>query len=365
MLERQVTEELVKSDNQISQPMQESVQINRTDTASFNEGNAKVESPNADKEVEQKAFKLTRQQLYTLTVLLSHHVRFARIKVNRDIDRSVVLKKMLSIRAAKGIITPFLVVEAKECIKEGFEVVDYNGNVITKDTPDLDYILVLIDGQHRWEAIKELQAKGEFYQAYFISPLTDGYNLMTLLKEANTAVNPWDGIDWLTMVIQTAKGRGLDTAKLEWLKELANTENISDSAASLFASGGEKIYSKAIMKKAIDAKDAERLEELADTGNLDRNRNLYKTAMIKLNVKTVGLKVTPKILFGFVNQLIKKNIPINDAYAQVIDFLNSLSTEQVEALCNAKKTTTKTKDQAITALFKTYWETFVGLNNAE
>ena len=32
------------------------------------------------------------------------------------------------------------------------------------------------------------------------------------------------------MAIQTAKVRGLDTSKLEWLKSLANTENISDSA---------------------------------------------------------------------------------------------------------------------------------------
>ena len=65
---------------------------------------------------------------------------------------------------------------------------------------------------------------------------------MTILKEANTSVNPWDGIDWLTMAIQTAKVRGLDTSKLEWLKSLANTENISDSAASLFVTGGKKIY---------------------------------------------------------------------------------------------------------------------------
>lgn len=345
---------------------EEFVQVNEFGTASSSEENTTVESPNADKEVEQKTFKLTRQQLYTLTTLLSYHVRFARIKVNRDIDRSVVLKKITSIRAAKGIITPFLVIAAKECIKEGFEVVDYDGNVITKDTPDLDYILVLIDGQHRWEAIKELREKGELYEAYFISPLTDGYSLMTLLKEANTAVNPWDGIDWLTMVIQTAKVRGLATAKLEWLKLLANTENISDSAASLFASGGARIYSKAIIKNAIDSKDTEKLEELADTDNLDRNRRLYDVAMSKLNVKTVGLKITPKILFGFVDQLIKKNITINDAYARVIKFLNTLSTEQVNALCNAKKTASKTKDQVITTLFKNYWETFSRLSeNAE
>lgn len=57
-------------------------------------------------------------------------------------------------------------------------------------------------------------------------------------------MNPWDGIDWLTMAIQTAKVRGLDTSKLEWLKSLANTENISDSAASLFVTGGKRYTQK-------------------------------------------------------------------------------------------------------------------------
>lgn len=337
-------------------------QVSGNGAASHTEENAKVDPPKADKEGEQKPFKLTNGQLYALTLLLSYNFRLARIRVNRDIDRSIVRKKILSIKAAKGIISPFLVITALECIKAGIEVVDYDGNVITKDTPDLDKILVLVDGQHRWEAIKELLEKGESFEAYFILPLTDGYDLMTLLKEANTAVNPWDGIDWLTMVIQTAKVHGLDTTKLEWLKLLANTDNISDSAASLFASGGKKIYSKTTMKNAIDSKDTEKLEELADTDNLDRNRNLYNAVIAKLNVKTVGLKVTPKILFSFVDQLINKNIPINDAYSHVIEFINDLSSEQVNELSNAKKTSSKTKDQVITNLFKNYWATFTKLN---
>ena len=306
--------------------------------------NASVESPKADKETEQEPLKLTRGQIFTLTTLL--------------IDKEEVKKKIESIRAAKGVITPFLVLSAKECIEAGLDVVDYNGNVITKDTPDLEHILVILDGQHRWEAIKELKKAGEDYEAYFILPLTDQYDLMTILKEANTSVNPWDGIDWLTMAIQTAKVRGLDTSKLEWLKSLANTENISDSAASLFVTGGKKIYSKATIKSAIDSKDPDKLETLVDEDGLDRNKNLYDAAIAKLNIKTVGLKITPKMLFSFVEQLINKNKPINDAYAHVIEFLNSLSKEQIESLDNAKKTTSRSKDQVITGLFKSYWKAF-------
>ena len=185
--------------------------------------NASVESPKADKETEQEPLKLTRGQIFTLTTLLIYKYRFARILVIRDIDKEEVIKKIESIRAATGVITPFLVLSAKECIDAGLDVVDYNGNVITKDTPDLEHILVILDGQHRWEAIKELKKAGEDYEAYFILPLTDQYDLMTILKEANTSVNPWDGIDWLTMAILPAKDRGLDTSNKEWLKSITNT----------------------------------------------------------------------------------------------------------------------------------------------
>lgn len=56
------------------------------------------------------------------------------------------------------------------------------------------------------------------------------------------------------------------------------------------------------------------------------------------------------------------NIPINDAYSHVIEFINDLSSEQVNELSNAKKTSSKTKDQVITNLFKNYWATFTKLN---
>lgn len=81
---------------------------------------AQVELSNADKETQPKEdFKLSKGQIIALTTLLTHQFRFARIKVNRDIDPQVVNKKIVSMRAAKGIITPFLILTAHECIEAG------------------------------------------------------------------------------------------------------------------------------------------------------------------------------------------------------------------------------------------------------
>ena len=318
---------------------------------------AQVENPKADKETQlNEEFKLSKGQIIPLITLLTHRYRFARIKVNRDIDQQVVNKKIVSIRAAKGIITPFLILTALECLKANIDVVDEQGNIVTMNTPDLDKILVIIDGQHRWNAIKKLRKSGEMYEAYFFLPLTDNYDLMTLLKEANTSVNPWDGIDWLTMAIQQAQVRGIDTTRLEWLKELANTDNISDSAASLYATGGERIISKSRIKSAIDKEDPDELKSLADVEGMDRNRNLYKSVATKLESKIAGLKVTPQTLFGFISTEVKKNVPINDAYDHVIRFIDSLNNDQTKSLKTARKTDDKTKDQVIRDLFKIYWE---------
>lgn len=342
-----------------SQPVAGTEQQPRATTTGAATYNAQVEQPNADRGTQPTGrFKLSKGQIIALTTLLTYQYRFARIKVNRDIDQRVVNKKIVSIRAAKGIITPFLILTARECIEADIDVVDEQGNIVTKDTPDLDKILVIIDGQHRWNAIKKLRESGEMYEAFFFLPLTENYDLMTLLKEANTSVNPWDGIDWLTMAIQRAQVSGIDTTKLEWLKELANTDNISDSAASLYATGGERIISKTRIKSAIDNKDTEDLKSLADAEGMERKRNLFKSVNSKLGSKTAGLKVTPGTLFEFIKALVNRNVPINDAYNRVILFIDGLNSEQIKSLKEAKKTDDKTKDQVIKELLKNYWDAY-------
>ena len=318
---------------------------------------AQVENPKADRETQPtEPARLLARQIYGLRQLLAAGFRFARIKDNRDIDQRAVNKKMASIRITKGPISPLTVSTAKECIEAGLEVEDWAGKPITPDTPDLDKVLVIIDGQHRLEALRKLDEKGEHYEAYFILPLTDSCDPMTLLKEANTSVNTWDGIDFLTMGIQRARVNHIDISKLQWLKELANTDNISDSAASLYVTGGSSIISKTRIRRAIDKKDTDDLKQLADTVGMEQNQNLYNAVAAKLSTKTAGLKEVARTLFDFIEADINRNIPRNEAYSHVIHFVNSLDSSQVEALQKAKKTTDKTKDQVIRGLLNTYWK---------
>lgn len=71
--------------------------------------------------------KLTKGMICTIFGLLETGYTFGRIKINRDIDAKQS-RKIASILACKGIISPFLVVPAIVCLKAGLELEDENGN---------------------------------------------------------------------------------------------------------------------------------------------------------------------------------------------------------------------------------------------
>lgn len=53
---------------------------------------------------------------------------------------------------------------------------------------------------------KKLKKEGKTeYEGYVYLPLISEYDVPTLLREANSATNPWDGMDWVTQLLATAK----------------------------------------------------------------------------------------------------------------------------------------------------------------
>ena len=122
--------------------------------------NEKSDIQNPDlKQDNPEPIKLSKGAILSISVLLGYGYTYGWIKINRDIDEKQVRKKIASILACKGIISPFLVVPAIVCLKAGLELVDESGNPITMDTPNLDFILIVIDGQHRLEALRQLNKK--------------------------------------------------------------------------------------------------------------------------------------------------------------------------------------------------------------
>ena len=311
-----------------------------------------IQQPNSTASPKEAPIKLTRGMIFTLSTLLGMRYSFGRIKINRDIDAKQVKKRIASILACKGIISPFLVVPAAVCLKAGLELEESDGNPITEDTPDLDLILIVIDGQHRMEALKQLNKKlrkeGKTeYEGYVYLPLIDDYNVPTVLREANSATNPWDGMDWVTQLLATAKEKGISTEKLEWVKEKAKTG--SDSAAWSWVNGG-KTNSKTVCIKA--STDDQKLEELADTTSFEEDKKLYESAAKSFegnSAKVLGWKVLPEWIYKQLDSLIKKDMKRSEAMNLLVTFLEGIGVTNAQELSQIKKNASQSKDNMIIA----------------
>ncbi|MDE6340208.1 MAG: hypothetical protein K2K97_10555, partial [Muribaculaceae bacterium] len=193
-------------------------------------------SANPSKSTEMNINSIKFGTLYEYSKLIDEGFEFARIKVNREIDPKNVNKKKVSMRGFKGAIMPFLVAKASDALDSNLTVVLDDGTEVTRDTVGLDKILVLLDGQHRRTALEKLYKEGETsISAYVMLPLmSPGTRIESVLQEVNTAVNPWDGIDWLTSLAVNAKEHGLSVESIEFVKELSGESGISDSASALW-----------------------------------------------------------------------------------------------------------------------------------
>lgn len=91
----------------------------------------------------------------SLAVLASKGVKVARLVGNRDLKDSAVKKKMESLKSY-GLLVPAIIVSAKEALKQGLEIVDFEtGEPVTEDNSE-NYV-VLVDGCNRYEAHLRLQ----------------------------------------------------------------------------------------------------------------------------------------------------------------------------------------------------------------
>lgn len=308
-------------------------------------------SKEVSENLEQKhPSKLEQKTLIAISELIREGYSFGRIKFNREIDLRQVKKKIRSIEICKGIISPVLVVPASDCLKSGLELVDCNDKPITKDTPDVEFILIVIDGQHRMKALKELnnrmRKEGNLeYEGYCYLPLINHYNVVILLRETNVSTDPWDGMDWLTQLLANASSDGFPIEKLEWVKEKA--KNGSDAAAWAWVNNG-KVYTKSFCIKA--SKDSKKLETLADTTSFNEDKKLYDAASKSFTqnaAKVLGWKILPIWLYGKLDELVKKDMVRSKAIALLAEFIEGIGSSDVQEISTMKKTADQSKDYRV------------------
>ena len=317
---------------------------------------SEASNANAQTKVDKpKSFKLKRKQMYTLSILLGLGYKIGMLGINRKVNKNALAKKIQSINAAKGLISPILVVTAQDCIKLGLEVY-VNTVLVTTETPDLDKILVVIDGQHRLKAVNEINKKrtkdGEkLCEAYVYLPLNEGVDIRTLLRETNVATHPWKGGDWLVNILMNADGK-IDMSMLSWVHTIS--PDCGDTSAWLWGTlNPSRVYTKAKLIEA--AKNKEVLEVIANTLYFQEGKELYENAKKKFSVSLTKLKVFPRWFIDKKDDLIQKDLKMSEIMKKFKEFIDMINSDEVENIKGLKKDDNSSKDAKIKKALDRLW----------
>ena len=145
----------------------------------------------ADKKLEKK-----EEKIFTLE---GSEKMLAFTNVNRKINKSIVNSKKKSIEEF-GLLTPITVVDAKDVIDKGITVYDASNPKDIVDSDNADNYLVILDGQHRYAAIRELNKKDKYFDIWLMYPLNKDVAITTMLMEINTTAVNWENDNYIDVL---------------------------------------------------------------------------------------------------------------------------------------------------------------------
>lgn len=208
------------------------------------------------------------------------------VKGNRNVDRKNLKQKKTSIVEC-GQLVPIIIINSEEAIAEGLTIVDCETGVEVPQSEAQNYV-VIVEGQHRYKAIKELQDedKKKFTHVapedVIVMYAQNGKSksVKKLISELNrTSVN-WDGKDYVTGAALCNPTNEL----LKYAKELADlrsevrgdglpTNGYPISTISKLTSFGPKLTIKALTESMEKGTDG------LPTANIERAKRVIDSAL--------------------------------------------------------------------------------------
>lgn len=289
-------------------------------------------------ELKTKVADLLKFTIYRESDLRSKGYRFATLRTNRIPKKNALNKKKKSI-SKFGVVSPCMIVGARKCLNEGLEVIDENGKPVTAETPDLDKILVIIDGGHRSVTVKELNQKmteGDKIECYFTLPLNENIPIYELLRQSNIVTTPWDGTTYLSSLIM-AKGDAAKNKMLVWVEKMSHDGG--DTAAWQWARLERKVPTKTqlIQASGIDDKANEVYKKISDGSNFNDGKQLYEAFRKHFKADILGCKFFPEWIIDKRDELINvkgKEYALNT----LIEFVARLDRDMVDEIEGFKGT---------------------------
>lgn len=304
--------------------------FSKMETINQNDQSAKAVAPEGVQTLNAKQVI----QVVTLNNLLENGYKVAKLKANRSIKEKAVKSKMKSLKKY-GQLIPATYVMGDVAVEQGLEIIDFSTNEEI-DVNDLNKTIVIIDGQHRLEAhmrllkVKPLEGEEKYNKEYFLMPtLNPEAAISNQLCEVNTITTPWDGSDFGHAAITMIDSEE-ELPALEFVAELTG-QGCSLPAASCYATFTDKI-SKSCLVRAIDGKIT---DVLKDSSNLEYGKKVREAAKDTFSQAFINGRTLPNWIVARYNN---REGSKNEFISSVVEFFNSLTRPEVEAIEKLKGT---------------------------
>lgn len=320
-------------------------------------------NPAHDETVSIETKRLERFTIYSNEQLTAMGITLGYLDMNRDVDDGAVKKKIKSIKMVKGVISPTLVVSARKCLQEGLEIHFADGTPITGETPNLDKIYIIVDGQHREEATQRIRKdtdEKEKFSNYYQIPLVEEENIVVsdLLRESNVSTFPWKDRQYLSNLLVIKQGK-VDFS-LDLLKAVEEHPEGKTKAIYrwLTLNASRTIYSRDITDASMDDGKLKKLAEV-DPDVFSMGKKLFEIARIKFGEAEAAKTVYPDWVISAMED--KPKVSKLDVAKYIGDFLQNLAADKVKSMKEAKgdPKTKVTRDMKITEIlnksFNAYW----------
>ena len=320
--------------------------INNLNTSSENNQNVDV-----------KAIVAFDKRIETLKELKESGKKFARLENNRVINRKNVDDKKRSIKEV-GVLQTITVLEAEKVVQLGHTIIDFEtGEVIS----DPQFYKVIIDGQHRYTAFKELSKeateKGEvFDKELSVTTLTfENVELLKILNEINNEVRKWDGKDYINMVEMATKGK---YSLLTEIDKLTKADYSLDSACKWLTFKNE--ITKAVLTKVVSGEKLPEkiIAKITNTKGVDRGLNILESAKKTLSETVLKTRTV-------IDWIISKYDNLDDRgkgtfETDMCSFFESIDKKQSETIEKAKGTRgVNTKEDIILKSLNNFYDEFL------
>lgn len=285
-----------------------------------------------------KAQVKTVMQIIALSYLLQQCKKVARLTGNRDLDPNVVKTKKASLKE-NGLLIPAVIVDAKDAIKQGLEVVDFETGEAVTDENASDYV-VLVDANHRYQAHLELIKEDKEYtgEFYFIYPLNPKVIIAKMLAVINIATNGWKGRDF---------GKGAKMMCNEKLPLLDAINELTAKGYSLDAACKWLTFKGEVNKSVLaDAMNGEISSKLKYTTGIERGHKLLAAAKSAFDEKVLMTRtIVDWVICKYDNAIDEEKATI---ITTMESFFKSLKRDDVKPIEIAKgKKGESTKEQII------------------